>query len=141
MLDNLEGIKIFKNFYIQENDGKIVDILQNGNLSCAAFVSSILYINHLISSQHSTVDSTVKDLLNNGWAISEFSKLVKGDILVWEENEDQESKIMHKHIGFFIDNNTALSNDYKLGYPKLHEIDFNKRKIIQCIKYIKNDFI
>ena len=48
---------------------------------------------------------------------------------------------MHKHIGFFIDNNTALSNDYKLGYPKLHEIDFNKRKIIQCIKYIKNDFI
>lgn len=141
MLDNLEGIKIFKNFYIQDNDEKIIDILQNGNLSCAVFVSSILYINHLISSQHSTVDSTIKDLLNNNWIISNVNNLKKGDILVWEETKNQEDKTMHKHIGFFIDKDIALSNDYKIGYPKFHEINLNNRKIIQCLKYINNENI
>ncbi len=135
MLDNADGIRIFRNFYIQNDNGEMVDILQDGNLSCATFVSSILYLNHLISSQHTRVESTIKDLLNNGWAVSSLEQLTKGDILIWQETEDQESKKMHKHIGFFINKNTALSNDYKVGYPRLHNIDFNNRKIIKCFKY------
>lgn len=135
MLDNLDGIKIFKNFYIQNDNKEIADILQNGNLSCANFVSSILYLNHLISSQHATVDSTIKDLLKNNWITCNFKDLNKGDILVWEETKDQETNKMHKHIGFFINEKNALSNDYKKGYPIFHEINFNKRKIIKCLKY------
>ncbi len=88
MLDNAEGIKIFRHFYIQNDNGGIIDILQDGNLSCATFVSSILYLNHLISSQHTTVDSTIKDLLNSGWELSSFDNLSKGDILIWDETED-----------------------------------------------------
>ena len=135
MLDNAEGIKIFRHFYIQNDNGEIIDILQDGNLSCATFVSSILYLNHLISSQHTTVDSTIKDLLNSGWKLSSFDDLSKGDVLIWDEAEDQESKKLHKHIGFYIDKKTALSNDYRYQCIRKHKINFMERKIIQCFKY------
>ena len=59
-IKNSVGSNLFRNLYAYV-DGKKMDILENGNLSCANFVSSILYSYKLIGGKHATVDGTVRD--------------------------------------------------------------------------------
>ena len=67
---------MFRNFYIRDN-GLEKDMLESGSLSCAVFVSSILYLQnslleflkkpHWIKFTHANVGSTEKDMHENGW--------------------------------------------------------------------------
>ena len=112
VIKNSVGSKIFRNSYAKINDKK-TDILQNGNLSCAFFVSSILVLFKLIKEIHSTVNGTVKDLECSDWQKIKKPKI--GSIIVWEKNHN-----FHKHIGFYIDNNKAISTNQKLKCPAVH---------------------
>ena len=58
--------KLFQNFYAKVN-GKKTDIMRNGELSCAFYVSSVLALPKFIKEVHTTVDSTVKDLKESVW--------------------------------------------------------------------------
>lgn len=121
---------MFRNFYI-ETEGKEIDILKDGKLSCAAFVSTVLYLNKLISNLHATVNGTEKDLLNDGWR--EVEDLKSGAILIWEKKEGQDGK-MHRHIGFYIGNDEAISNDSKVtGFPHRHHYTYNNTRKIELI--------
>jgi len=124
VIKNGVGSKIFRNFYAEINNKK-TDITENGNLSCAWFVSSLLYLFKLIRSTHVTVTGTVKDLENSGWKKIDKPKI--GSVLVWEEI-DYGNKDFHKHIGFYIGNQMAISNSSKLGYPIKHNWTFGKKK-------------
>lgn len=118
---------MFRSYYALVN-GIDQDILRDGDLSCAFYVSSILKIFNLIQEVHTTVTNTVKDL-----EASEWKKVVEpkiGCVLVWEaklfENEE-----VHTHIGFYMGNNTAISNSEKYKVPKLHHVTWNNtRKIV-----------
>jgi len=55
MIENSIGANLWKNNYGEKN-GKIIDLTQNGYLSCAFFVSSILKIFDLVSGIHLTVE-------------------------------------------------------------------------------------
>ena len=125
---------MFRNFYIIQ-DGMEKDALENGALSCAVFVSSILYLhNQLLEMQkkspwlkftHANVTSTVKDMLQNGW--HEITELKLGSILVWEKQE-------HEHIGFFVGGDQAISNDSQgIGFPWKHNITYNDTRKIEKI--------
>lgn len=126
VIKNSIGSKSFRNYYAKVN-GKKKDVMQNGELSCAFFVSSILVMFGFVEAIHGTVDSTVADLLKNGWEKTKKPKL--GSILVWEKvdyGDDSE----HKHIGFYSGKNMAISNSYKLKYPIEHNWRFKgKRKV------------
>lgn len=65
-IKNSIGSKMFRNLYAKV-DGKKVDITKNGNLSCAVFVSSILFLFKLIKGVHATVNGTIRDLKESGW--------------------------------------------------------------------------
>lgn len=125
ILNSVES-KLFQNFYAEVNDIRM-DVMRGGELSCAFFVSSITTILGLSKNIHAKVDSTVKDLLESGWV--EIPEPRSGSILVWEsENSDGEE---HKHIGFCVDKNVAISNSYLKKVPTKHSIDFDgKRRII-----------
>jgi len=126
VIKNSIGSKLFRNFYVAMA-GKKTDIMKNGELSCAFYVSSILALFKLIGGIHGTVDSTVKDLRASGWKIVKKPKV--GCILIWEKIHFGRNDI-HQHIGFYIGNNRAVSNDYKLGYPVKHHWTFGgKRKV------------
>lgn len=125
MIKNSVGSKLFRNFYVK-NKGKKIDVLRNGELSCAFYVSSILYLFKLIKDTHATVDKTVKDLQESGWKIIKRPKV--GSIIVWEKMDFGGGDI-HKHIGFYIGKGRAISNNYKLGYPTEHKWIFPKRKV------------
>ncbi len=114
MIKNSLGSKSFRNVYAIVNNKK-TDITKNGDSSCALFVSSILVIFKLIKEMHVTVNGTIKDMRENGW--QEIKKPKEGCILVWKEKETGEK---HKHIGFYIGDNKAISNSSKRGYPTKH---------------------
>lgn len=140
---------MFRNFYILK-DGEEADALQDGALSCAVFVSSILYLmNSLLefsgqprwlSYTHANVSSTEKDMLQNGW--QEIKDLREGAVVIWEKEKAQDGNF-HEHIGFCVGNAEAttgklrveaISNDSKgSGFPHRHHITYNGTRPIQKI--------
>lgn len=122
LIENSLGAKLWRNNYFFVNTKKSKDILKNGNLSCAYYVSSILYSLKLIKDLHTTVEGTIKDLESTGWYKIEKPK--KGAIILWEEGKHD-----HKHIGFCWSKNKVISNSSQKGCPILHSINYQKRKI------------
>lgn len=107
-IKNSLGSKLFKSNFFKINNKK-KDLLRNGELSCGFYVSSILYLFKLIKDIHVTVDGTIKDLEKSGWR--KITKPKPGAVIVWEGlTENNET---HKHIGFYINNNMAVSNSSK----------------------------
>jgi len=129
VIKNSIGADIFRNFYAKVN-GKRTDIMKNGELSCAFFVSSILALAKLIKGLHTTVDSTVKDLKASGWKVTKQPKI--GSVIVWEKI-DFGNGDFHKHIGFYIGNNKAISTSSKLRSPVRHHWTFNNKRKIEMI--------
>lgn len=125
---------MFRNFFIVQ-DGVEKDALEDGGLSCAVFVSSILYLHnslleflkkpHWIKFTHANVSSTVRDMLQNGWV--EIGELRPGSVLVWEKQE-------HEHMGFCTSETEAISNDSQgTGFPWKHHITYNNTRQIEKI--------
>lgn len=105
MINNAVGSQMFKNGYA-EFDGVKKDVVNDGELSCAIFVSSILKIFSLIDEPHATVKSTVVKMEAAGWQKTE--ELKPGCVLVWEEKVIDGQP--HFHIGFYVGDNEAVSN-------------------------------
>jgi len=126
---------MFRNFYAIKDD-KEIDIFQNGGLSCAAFTSSILYFFNStlefmnkpkwIANMHANTRSVEKDILQHGWI--ETKELKVGAILVWEELNG------YPHIGFYVGNEKAVSNDSRgKGFPHKHHYTYNDTRKIEKI--------
>ena len=132
LIKNSVDTKMFRNIFV-EVDGVKKDITENGNLSCAYFVSSVLYIFKFITNIHATVKSTVKDLEESGWV--EIEKPEVGCVLVWSEtNFDGHGP--HKHVGFYIGDQKAISNSDKLGTPVEHSWDFDGQRKLEKILWL-----
>ncbi len=133
MINNAVGSTMFKNGYA-EFDGVKKDVVNDGELSCAIFVSSILKIFSLIDDVHATVTSTVKKMEEAGWQKTEDLK--PGSVLVWEE------KIIdgqpHFHIGFYIGDNEAVSNSTEARVIAKHHYTYgeNDNKPVRAITSI-----
>ena len=121
--------KMFRNFYAKV-DGKKKDIMRNGDLSCAFFVSSVLVLFKLIKDGHGTVNSTVEDMKKSGWKV--ISKPKIGSVIVWEKIvfENGES---NKHIGFYVGNDMAISTNSNTGVIYSHHYTFDGKRKIESV--------
>ena len=122
LVKNSVGAKTFRNSYAAVG-GKKKDILENGRLSCAFFVSSILVLFKLIKEIHATVDGTERDMEKSGWTKMKKPKI--GTVLIWEAVNSGRGE--HKHIGFYIGKNKAISNHHKKGFPAVHHWTFGEK--------------
>ncbi|HZZ99393.1 MAG TPA: hypothetical protein VFK07_01655 [Candidatus Paceibacterota bacterium] len=124
----------FRNLYASE-DGKEVDILEGGRNSCAVFVSWILLTLELIKRPHATVHATENDLLASGW--QEIKELKPGAVIIWEKLEGamyDGEKVPKEHMGFYVGNNKAISNDSKAtGFPHQHDATYGGSRKIEKI--------
>ncbi|MBU4422040.1 hypothetical protein KKB41_03745 [Patescibacteria group bacterium] len=131
-IKNSVGSKIFKNlFYIIK--GRSIDALQNGNLSCAYFVSTILRHFDLIKEWRTSVDGLVEEMEECGW--EKILKPRKGAVIVWEKMYFRHSGEWHGHIGFYIGGGWAISTSSFRRAPTAHPWQAysgsqKKRKII-----------
>ncbi len=125
----------FRNFLVIDN-GVEIDALKDGALSCAVFVSVVLYLHnslleflkkpHWIQFIHANVGPTTKDMLNNGW--QEIKELRSGAVLVWEKQNG------HNHIGFYVGEKQAISNSSRgSGFPWKHHFTYNDTRKIEQI--------
>ncbi len=128
MLENSSDTRMFSHLFV-EIDSKKQDLLKDGNLSCAYFVSSILKLFGLIKDVHATVDGTIKDMEASGWERIKNPK--KGAVLVWEEKDFNEEK--HKHIGFFLGKDMAISNSSRKRKPILHHWTYQDKRKVEAI--------
>jgi len=131
------GTKMFQNLFF-EIGGKKVDITKNGELSCTYFMSSILMILHLLDikkAPHAKVDGLIKNIKKFGWRKISVSNLNPGDIIIWEK-----TKTRHKHSGFYIGSDKAISNSTSKKHPIKHHYTYNgKRKIVSCWRWPEFD--
>lgn len=116
--------------------GTKYDLVDNGDLSCAFFVSSILKMFDLISGLHITTKGLEKDLIKSGWhRITVSSYMPSGSVLIWE------SKGGYKHSGFYFGQKRAISIWTYHNFPIIHHWTYNNsRKIIRAYYHsrIKN---
>lgn len=109
MIENSVGANLFRNLYFYV-DGKSVDVLEDGDLSCAVYVTTILYTFGLIKERHATVNGTIEDIEKSGWY--KINEPRKGTLILWGfKKKDDGTPGKHRHVGFYIDENTAISND------------------------------
>ncbi|HUY62305.1 MAG TPA: hypothetical protein VMV50_00710 [Candidatus Paceibacterota bacterium] len=120
---NSVGTRMFRNFYAKVN-GKDTDIMRDGDLSCAFFVSSVLSMFDLVKSVHGTVAGTIRDLEKSGWKEARTARA--GDVIVWEPMLDERGE-RHSHIGFALGNGLAVSNASASGVPVRHSMTFGLR--------------
>jgi len=144
LIKNSVGTKMFRNCFFLIDDqlkvgqspargrGRKIDVLNNGDLACAYFVSGILKMLDLIGDLHTTVKSTISDIKRSGWR--ETKVLKEGAILVWEKKKYDDG--WHSHIGFYIGNQKAISNhssDGRNKTPKIHHFTYNNKRKIEKI--------
>ena len=140
VIKNSIGTNMFRTFYARKGS-ETTDVLEKGNLSCAFYVSSLLLLFKLVKSPHLTVSGLVQDLKTCGWKATKKPNV--GDILVWERVALKGGE-SHKHVGFYIGNGKAISNNYKKGHPVVHSWNFNGKRKVESIfshkKLHKNHF-
>lgn len=141
MILNSCGSLMWKNNY-GLIDNKEIDLVQNGNLSCAFYVSSLLKLFDLISDVHLTVKSTEKELLKNGFKKIPVSKnMPKGTVIIWKKKKElniyTNKKEDHLHIGFYVGNEKAVSMSSFNGFPIIHHYLYNNTRKIAKAYYKK----
>jgi hypothetical protein len=120
LIESSVGSKLFRHLFCRVG-GKKTDLLRDGDVSCAFFVSSILILMNLIKGVHVTVSSTVRDMEASGWV--EVKKPKVGSVLLWGEREDHSGEY-HKHLGFFMGEDKAISNVPAKKSPQIHHFTY-----------------
>lgn len=112
MIENSVGTKMFNSLYA-EVDGEKKDILEDGNLSCACFVSSVMYLFEMIDMQRARTESLKKFLDESpNFVKVDCSDAEPGDIAIYGEVEYPNGRLF-PHSGFVKDANTVVSTNYK----------------------------
>ena len=109
------GTDIFRNIYVRRADGTEFDAIDDGENSCAYFVSAILAMHRLLDQPHAIVDTTINKILEAGWR--ETDKPTPGSIIFWPEKDG------HSHIGFYISEDKAISNHADKKQPTEHGLE------------------
>ncbi len=108
----------------QEGDRIQVDAIGNGRFACALYVSSLLDPFRLLSAGiHTNVAETEEDLLASGWYY--VPEPISGSVIIWGPKLASDGK-PHRHIGFSLGDERAVSTDGKTGQPTEHHITFGE---------------
>ena len=113
VINGLPNTQIFRHLYVVDENNREFDAVNDGDKSCALVVSSILLLFGWIDCPHATVKSTIKALIEKDWHITSNPK--PGDIVIYPSG-----KSGHEHIGFFLSDNTVVSNVSAKHFPDKH---------------------
>ena len=116
MIYNSVGSNMFRNLYVFDESGSEYDAADNGDKSCALFVTGILKMFNRIDNLHSTASGTYKYISESpNWTQTDSPQ--PGDVIFWDKTADTTG-----HVGFYIGEKFAISNDYKTGQPQQHKL-------------------
>lgn len=125
-IKNSVDSKIFQNLWAEE-DGNKTDIIEAGKKACGLHVSGVLKWFDLIDSNHATVGGVIEDMKNSGWKKIEEPK--PGCVIHWEEWS--QGGTPSEHLGFYIGDKKAISNDWKSKTPSVHHWTYKDKRGIE----------
>ena len=114
-IEALPGSNMWRHLYVSGQDGKEIDVTEDGNKSCAYMVSSVLCIFQLIDKPHATVKTTLEHMIESGW--QKIKNPVKGAVVHWDE-----------HLGFYLADDFVVSNSSSLRSIKRHSLVYDGQK-------------
>lgn len=129
LIRNSVGSTTWRQMYASVN-GREQDIMNNGDLSCAFFVSSILKMCDLLPQLSVTVFGLIRNLEALRW--QKVSEAMPGDILVWETIIDEKGD-KHSHIGFYLGEEQAVSNSANTQTIQQHHWTFEGQRPLTAI--------
>ena len=115
------GSNLFQSVFAEVN-GERMNITNRGQFSCAVHVSSILLWFGLLKERHTGVDGLVVDMIDSGWY--EIDKPKVGCIIRWEKKLKNGGE--NEHVGFYISDDSAVSNDPVSGAPIEHHYTYGE---------------
>lgn len=111
------GSTLFQHIYVRDAaTGEERDTMENGFLSCASFLSTILAMLSLIDRPHSTVAATLKTMHEAGWV--KVSEPREGAVVHWAAGP-----LGHEHIGFCVGESQVISNHSGERTPQRHGLE------------------
>lgn len=98
------------------------DVIGSGRFACAYYVSAILHLVELTAGAvHTNVTETEEDLIASGWERTE--SLLPGAVIIWGPKLASDGQ-PHRHIGFYVGNDRAVSTDGVTGRPTEHHVTY-----------------
>ncbi len=109
-VENSIGSTQYRSLMVRYKDsGEVKDILEDGNLSCAYFVSSLLCLFGMIDRQRATVKSMLRFVTeDSAWSQVAFDDAAPGDVVFYTEREFADGSL-HAHVGFVLSEHEAVS--------------------------------
>lgn len=145
-------VPIRRHLRVTKENGQELDILGDGNISCAYFVSCILKTFHLTGATFANVLSLEKHLLEFGWSaypsVDTIDDLPPWSLIIWDKQQWSiqediygKTKDTNYHIGFYIGDQQAISNMSDGFYrwkeppfaPAIHHRTYNNTRTIRSI--------
>ncbi len=122
-IENSVGTTTFNSLMVKHKDsGTISDILNNGEFSCAFFVSSLLTMFQILDKPNATVKSLEERIQNSAeWEEVDIVDTMPGDVVFYAKvkYEDDSS---HAHVGFVINTSEAVSTSFADRCVKRHQL-------------------
>ena len=126
-IENSIGSTQYRSLMVREEEsGEVRDILEDGNLSCAYFVSSVLLLFGMINKQRATVASLRRFVSEDDrWNEVEVETEVRpGDVVFYRERTFPDGE-PHAHVGFVLSPTEAASTSYREKCVVKHSLEYH----------------
>ncbi|GEM_PF-566431 len=125
LLENSVGSRLFNSLFVRlSNTGEVKDVLNDGEFSCAFYVTSLLALLQLFDRTHTTV-KTVREKLSEhtGWREVAGALPEPGDVVFWERVLFPDGT-ENDHVGFVLNEAEAVSTSYLEKQVVRHHLTF-----------------
>jgi hypothetical protein len=123
MIRNAPDTRLFRSLFVQYQDsGKIKDVTNDGEYSCAFFVSGLLTLAGYLPRPHGTVKGLRYKLGELSYSEVPPEERQAGDIIFWEKMKFPDGS-ENEHVGFVLDHDRAISTSYKKQCVVEHPIN------------------
>ncbi len=123
MIEGSIGSNQYLRLFVYDSEKRTTrDVIENGRFPCAFFASAMLKVLSLIQKDtHTMVTHTIEDLIGSGWY--QIDQFRRGAVIVWGPKVASDGN-PHKHIGFYVGENMAVSTDGVTGVPTKHHVTY-----------------
>jgi hypothetical protein len=117
VIESSVGTPLFRTFWANVN-GKRMNIVRDGRVSCSFYTSSILKLFNLVSEVQVTITRLKKDMKESGW--KQIPRARKGAVVFWSALPADTSRMkkdagvyqpLVSHCGFVVSATEAVHND------------------------------
>jgi len=135
-IQNSVGTSLFNSLFVRKRDtGEIIDITENGEYSCAFFVSNILVLAGLLKKAHATVSGLERKIKDDHlWKKINPAHSNLGDVIIWDKITHSDG-LEHAHCGFVLDAQDAMSTSDRKKMVIKHPMGYRNRPITAVYSY------